>query len=246
MSKQELVYTETHYRPYPRRTIVRSLSSLICIIVLLSPFLSTWITLVRIRGKQTNLHGSFLKGKQSKAAFATILEAPALRKNDKRLTLIATWKGDRFQEYLRHFMHTAQLNREVLDIIFINHARDGARCLDFREHEVDIEWGGNVKHVCITSAEWTRRHANFFCEAEAGWNCSRSQHLQVWKKFDDKLTRDPKNTEFHPFIGLIFQDYLPSDHNGLWGWTDVVSAYEDYSNTQGLNTYAGHDLREIR
>lgn len=154
-----------------------------------------------------------------------------------RLTAYATWTGSTYKEYLRHFIYSAQQNADMLDVVFVNRKGEDGACVDFENNEVKLPEGGNFHHVCLDDREWTRKHADFLC---AMWSCNEQDYEKVWNRLDERLKKDHKNSEFHPFLGQVFGEYNPSD-TPYWAWTDVVSILVDTIYSDILTKSLGYD-----
>jgi hypothetical protein len=86
------------------------------------------------------------------------------------MTIIGAWNNDDFPAYLRYLI---QLNADVLDLVMINRLQEpNSTCLDFEKAGVNITWGGNINFVRMSDLEWRRRHVDFMCSSQYGWDCT--------------------------------------------------------------------------
>jgi len=112
-----------------------------------------------------------------------------------------------------------QLNADVLDLLMINRLPGAnSSCLDFEKAGVDITWGGNIKVHCMDDKEWKRRHVDFLCSSEYGWNCDPAEYDAVSKEYQTRP--DSKNYNWRPFRGYVFHDLFANPGNPLWAWLD--------------------------
>lgn len=161
-------------------------------------------------------------------AFARFPNLSALPERQQRITLVAIWNNDAFPSYLRHFFYTAQLNAAKLDLLMINRRiESGDQCLDFAKNNVDITWGGNIQYHCLDDDEFHRRHVDFLCSAEHGWNCDEQKYDAVHKQFRPRP--DVLNVNFKPLHGYIFRDLFANPENPLWAWIDMDSFLGDFA-----------------
>lgn len=136
------------------------------------------------------------------------------------MTVVGVWNGEAFASYLRHFFYTIQLNADVLDLVIIDRLKTPEdKCMDFDKAGVNITWGGNVKFVCMDNKEWKRRHVDFLCSEEYGWNCNPTEYEEVTKEYADRP--DEKNFNWRPLRGLVFRDLFPNTDTAFWSWMDL-------------------------
>ena len=152
--------------------------------------------------------------------FPTMSQLPS---RQKRLTLVGVWSSGNFNEYLRQYMHSVQLNADAVDFVLINRlvGRDDS-CIDFEANNVNITWGGNVKFVCMSDIEWKHRHVEYLCSKRYGWDCDERQRLEVVVELTRR--KDPYNVDWKPLRGHIFRDLFLNPGNPFWAWHDLVSA----------------------
>lgn len=153
-------------------------------------------------------------------AFARFPLMSALTPRQKRMTGITVWNDDSDRSYFRHFLYTAQLNADVLDILIVNRRRkNDSHCLDFDKLGIDITWGGNIKHVCMDDSEWRTRYVDFFCAPDLGWDCTEVEYEAVKKEFWSR--NDGWNFDWRPLYGYVFRDLLPDPQSAYWAWIDM-------------------------
>lgn len=153
-------------------------------------------------------------------AFARFPRLSALPERQRRMTVVAVWNGEAFPSYLRHFFYTTQLNADVLDLLLIDRLKTpDDKCMDFDKAGVNITWGGNVKFVCMDNKEWKRRHVDFLCSEEYGWNCNPTEYEEVTKEYADRP--DEKNFNWRPLRGLVFRDLFSNADTAFWSWMDL-------------------------
>ena len=112
-----------------------------------------------------------------------------------------------------------QLNADVLDLLMINRLTTvDSRCLDFEKAGINITWGGNVKFHCMDDKEFKRRHVDFLCSSEYGWNCNSTEHDEVMKEYQGRP--DEYNYNWRPLRGYIFRDLFVNPDNPFWAWLD--------------------------
>lgn len=151
--------------------------------------------------------------------FARFPRLSELSPQQRRLSIIGVWNGDDNPGYLRHFLHGIQLNADVLDLLFINRKTAAKNtCLDFEKEKLNITWGGNIKVVCMDDADWKRRHVDFLCGKEYGWDCNATEYDEVTEEFATR--RDKKNYDWRVFRGWVARDLLEHPENPYWGWMD--------------------------
>lgn len=153
-------------------------------------------------------------------AFSSIPTRSQLPNKYRRLSLVAVWNKNYTAPYLRHFFYTAQLNADVLDVLFVNRKiEEGDQCLDLATAGIDTTWGGNIKVVCMGLEEWKKRHVDVLCSKDTGWNCTSQQRGEVYAEFRDR--KDERNFFWRPLKGNVFRDLFIHPQNPLWGWVDV-------------------------
>lgn len=137
----------------------------------------------------------------------------------RRLSVILIWIGDDNPTYLRHHLHQIQLNADSLDLLFLNRkTKEKTNCLDFEKVGLNVTWGGNIKVACIDDAEYKRRHVDFLCGKEHGWNCNEQEYKDVMKEFESR--RDTRSHNWKLFRGWVFRDLLAHPQNPFWAWMD--------------------------
>ena len=155
--------------------------------------------------------------------FAIIPPLSALPREQHRLTAYTTWNGDSYRDYLRHFVYSAQLNADSLDVVLINLRNEtSGKCLRLEEHGVDATWGGNFHHLCLDAREWKRRHLDFFCHDEHGWACTKRQRAKVAATLEERLAKNKKNAYFRPFLPYLVAGMVPAFASPFWAWMDMV------------------------
>lgn len=152
--------------------------------------------------------------------FSKFPRISALSPQQRRLTVVGVWNGDDNPGYLRHFLHGIQLNADALDLLFINRRVPPRKnnCLDFEKANLNITWGGNIKVVCMDDADWKRRHVDFLCSKQYGWDCNSTEYKDVTKEFATR--RDKKNYDWRPFRGYVARDLFTHPENPFWAWMD--------------------------
>ena len=134
--------------------------------------------------------------------------------------MISVWNGDRIPTYMRHYLYTMQMNADVLDLLLINRLpTESHRCLDFEKAGINITWGGNVKVHCMNNSEFKRRHIDFVCSSEYGWDCNSTEYEEVSQEFQQR--EDPGSFHWTPLRGYVFRDLFDKPNNPLWAWLDL-------------------------
>jgi hypothetical protein len=163
-------------------------------------------------------------------AFARFPRVSELPKRHKRMTIIGLWNDDDFPSYLRHFFYTKQLNADVLDLVMINRLQEpNSTYLEFEKAGVNITWGGNINFVCMSDLEWRRRHVDFMCSSQYGWDCTLTEYDEVTKEYADRP--DPKNYDWRLFRGYVFKDLFLHPNNPFWPWMEhdlIVGSFARY------------------
>lgn len=159
-----------------------------------------------------------------KGPFSLIPRISDLPVQSRRLTAYTLWNGDSYRDYLRHFLFSAQLNSDSLDVVFINLRNEtSGQCLNFADYNVDITWGNNIHQLCIGADDWKQRHVDFFCHETHGWGCTSKQRAKVDFRMGERLAKNKKNAFFRPFLPYLVEDLVPSFESTFWAWMDMVS-----------------------
>jgi hypothetical protein len=155
-------------------------------------------------------------------AFARFPRISDLSKSQRRMTVFAAWNGGGLPGYLRHFFYTIQLNSDALDLVMINRHIPGHekydKCIDVEQIGLNLTWGGNIRFQCMDDEEWKRRHVDFLCSEEYGWNCSSTERDAVSKEFQTRI--DERNSNWRTIAGYVFRDLFPAQDRPFWAWLD--------------------------
>lgn len=158
--------------------------------------------------------------------FAKFTRISALPERQKKMTVVGAWNNDGAPAYLHQFFYSMQLNAEVLDLLLLNRRIDNGNCLDFEKAKLNITWGGNIKVHCIDDEEWKKRHVDFMCSEEYGWNCNATEYEAVTKEY--KGRKDEKNFTWRPFRGYVFRDLIANQDLPFWAWLDFDAFVGDF------------------
>jgi hypothetical protein len=149
--------------------------------------------------------------------FARFPTISALHERQRRMTIVGAWNDDTTPAYLHHFFYSIQLNADVVDLLLNNRRlTNDSRCADFEKANMNITWGGNIKVHCMDNQEWKRRHVDFMCSSEYGWNCNATEYKDVTEEYQQR--KDEHNYNWRPFRGYAFRDLFANQNNPFWAW----------------------------
>lgn len=150
--------------------------------------------------------------------FAKFPRISALPDRQKKMTIVGAWNDDAAPAYLHQFFYSMQMNADVLDLLFLNRRFPNGSCLNFEKAKLNITWGGNIKVHCIDDGEWKKRHVDFMCSEQYGWNCNETEYEAVTKEYKER--KDEANYTWRPFRGYAFRDLIPNQDLPFWAWMD--------------------------